>query len=196
MPPISGGVVGLGACGHALAPRASRPCGHGRSDRLDDVHVAGAAADVPRDRPAHVVVGRGRVLLDERDADEHHPRRAEPALQTVLLLERGLDRMQRTVALQPFDGGDRSAVGLHREHRARLHRRAVEQHGARAAARGVAADVRAGEPGDGCGCSRRGARGARRRACGGAVDGDGDFTIPPLLLPCACSRPRWRAPGA
>ena len=37
------------------------------------------------------------------------------------------------------------AVGLGGEHRARLHRLAVEQHGARAARRGVAADVGAGE---------------------------------------------------
>src|SRR5262249_44585334 len=37
------------------------------------------------------------------------------------------------------------SVGLHRQHRARLHRLAVEQDGADAAVGGVAADVRAGQ---------------------------------------------------
>ena len=49
------------------------------------------------------------------------------------------------VARQAFDRGDVGAVGLHREHGARLHRLAVDQHGARAADAGFAADVRAGQ---------------------------------------------------
>ena len=57
-----------------------------------------------------------RVLFEQRDCHEHHPRRAEAALQPVLLLERGLDRVHTVGAFQPFDGGDRAAVGLHREH--------------------------------------------------------------------------------
>ena len=89
------------------------------------------------------------VLGDECGPDEHHPRRAEAALEAVLLLERGLDRVQGAVALEAFDRRDLTAVGLHREHGARLHRLAVEQHRARAATRRVAADVRAGQPGAG-----------------------------------------------
>src|SRR5207237_8105878 len=45
----------------------------------------------------------------------------------------------------PVDGGDRRALGLHGEDGAGLHGFAVDQHGAGAAMRGVAADVRAGQ---------------------------------------------------
>src|SRR5216684_3180260 len=59
-------------------------------DRLDDVHIAGAAADVAADRPSDLLVRRIRVVLEQRGADEHHPGRAEPALQAVLLVEADL----------------------------------------------------------------------------------------------------------
>src|SRR3989304_4509572 len=93
MPRISSASVAI--CAPSALARGG--LGHdpaGGLDRLDDVHVAGAAADVPRDRPADVVVTRRRVLLEQRLADEHHPRGAEPALQAVLLLERRLDRVE------------------------------------------------------------------------------------------------------
>ena len=47
--------------------------------------------------------------------------------------------------LQPLDRADLAAIGLHGEGRTRLDRDAVQQDGAHAAARRVAADVRAGE---------------------------------------------------
>ena len=44
-------------------PSSARPRGRGGgADRLDDVHVAGAAAEVAGDRPADLVVGRVGVL--------------------------------------------------------------------------------------------------------------------------------------
>src|SRR5918996_5991163 len=103
------------------------PCPHlatGALDRLDDVHVAGAAAHVPGDRPADLLFRRIGVSLQQGRADEHHRRRAEAALKPVLLLERLLDGMKGAVARQALDGGDLPPVGLDREHRARLDRRA------------------------------------------------------------------------
>src|SRR6266540_2761180 len=55
--------------------------------RLDDVLVAGAAADVPRDGPADVLLRRVRVLLEQGRRHQQHRRGAEAALQAVLLLE-------------------------------------------------------------------------------------------------------------
>src|SRR5581483_8349212 len=78
------------------------------------------------------------------DRRHHHPGRAEPALQAVLLVEAVLDRVQLAVLLESLHGPQAAAVRLHREHGARLHRTAVEDDRARAAAGGVAADVRAG----------------------------------------------------
>ena len=46
---------------------------------------------------------------------------------------------------QALDREDVGTIGLHREHRAALHRLAVDMHGARPARRCVATDVCAGE---------------------------------------------------
>ena len=46
---------------------------------------------------------------------------------------------------QPFDGADRLALRLHREHQAGAHRLAVDDHRAGAADAVLAADVRAGQ---------------------------------------------------
>src|SRR5438309_10877843 len=115
-------------------------------DRLDDVHVAGAAAEVSRDRLAYLQLRRFRVRREEGDRGHHHSGRAEAALQPVLLMEAFLDRMELAILLEPLDSRDRSLIGLNREHRARLHRAAVHENGARAAVGRIAADVRAGHP--------------------------------------------------
>src|SRR5258708_6595720 len=62
---------------------------------LDDVDVAGAAAQVARDAPADLVLARVRVVLEQGDRAEHHAWRAEPALQAVLVDKGGLHRVQR-----------------------------------------------------------------------------------------------------
>src|SRR5215813_6321903 len=76
----------------------------GPQDRLDDVLVAGAAAEVARQRPAHLFLGRIRVGVQQCLGGHHHPGGAEPALQAVLLLEALLQRVQ-------FAGGGQA---LHR----------------------------------------------------------------------------------
>ena len=60
-----------------------------------DVLVAGAAAQVAFQAVADLLGrGIGRVL-QQFVGGEDHPRRAEPALQAVLVPERFLDRVQR-----------------------------------------------------------------------------------------------------
>src|SRR5256885_5147688 len=110
---------------------------------LHDIDVTGAAAEIPRNGLADLLLARVLVALEKRARGHQHARRAEAALQAMLLGEALLHRMELAALLQPLDRGDLGAVGLHGEHRARLHRVAVEDHGARAAVRGVAADVRA-----------------------------------------------------
>src|SRR5262249_43887979 len=115
------------------------------SHRLDDVVVAGAAADVALEPAANLGLGRLRVLAQEIDDAHHHAGRAEPALQPVRLLEGGLNGVQISAFRQPLDGCDLGAVGLDGEHVARFDRVAVEMHDAGAALAGIATDVRAGE---------------------------------------------------
>ena len=80
------------------------------------------------------------------DRAHHHARRAEAALQAVMVAKSLLHRMQAAVGGgNAFDGDDARALRLHREHVAALHRLAVHVDGAGAALGGVAADVRAGQ---------------------------------------------------
>src|SRR5689334_7444836 len=113
--------------------------------RLDDVLVAGAAAQVAGQRPAHVLLGRVEALVKERLGGQHHARRAEPALQPVLLPEALLQRVQLAGGGQALDGADLHSVGLYGQHRAGFDRAPVHQHGAGAAVGGVAAHVGPGQ---------------------------------------------------
>ena len=117
-----------------------------RDDGFDDVHVPGAAADVPLERDPDVVLRRVRIPLEESGRAHQHPRRAVAALQRVVLVERLLERGELTVGREALDGRDLRAVGLDREEHAALHRLAVEMHGAGAAVARVAADVSPGQP--------------------------------------------------
>ena len=83
--------------------------------------------------------------VQEPASHEHHPRRAEAALQAVLLHEALLHGVERAVLLEVLHGADGVAGGHGGEHRAALHRLALHQHGAGAAVGGVAPPVRAGE---------------------------------------------------
>src|SRR5579863_900492 len=85
----------------ALFGRAQR--GGGVLHRLDDVHVTGAAAEVAGDRLADLQLAGIGVALQQRVARDHHARRAETALQTVLLPEAVLDGMELAFLLEALD---------------------------------------------------------------------------------------------
>src|SRR6056300_1722495 len=89
-------------------------------DGLDDVLISRAAAQVARERPADLVLGRIGVFLEQCLRRHHHPRGAVAALETVLLLEALLDGVQLARAGETLDGFDRVAISLDREHRAAL----------------------------------------------------------------------------
>ena len=87
------------------------------------------------------------LMLQQRVRREQHAWRAVAALQAMLIPEALLQRVQLAAFREPLDREDLVAVGLCREHRARLHRPvAVHDDDAAAAARRVAADVGAGQP--------------------------------------------------
>src|SRR5438093_8574027 len=65
-----------------------------RSDRLDDVHVAGAAADVSLDGAPDLVLGRFGVRVEEVLRTHQHPGRAVAALERVVGAEGLLQRAQ------------------------------------------------------------------------------------------------------
>src|SRR5688572_21679796 len=114
-------------------------------NRVDDVLITRAAAQIAGDTFADLALRRRRVVVQQRHCRHDHSRRAEAALKPVLLPEALLQGMQLTLRGKPLDRGDRGAIGLDGEHRARLHAAAIDEHGARAALAGVAADVGARE---------------------------------------------------
>src|SRR3982075_2181682 len=87
---MGGAAVGspVGALGSALLGAGRRDglrrVVGGPADRLDDVGVARAAADLAGDRLADLGVGRVGVLVEQGARGEQHAGRAEPALQPVL----------------------------------------------------------------------------------------------------------------
>ena len=117
-------------------------------DGLEDAAVAGAAAQVAGDRLAHREVGRRRVAVEQVVHRHDEAGRAEPALHRAGLDERALHVGHRAafVGLQPFDGHDLGADGRRREHEARAHEHAVDEHRARAALALLAAGLRARQP--------------------------------------------------
>ena len=94
---------------------------------------------------ANLVIRRIRGPLQQVRRGHDHAGRAEPALESVLLPERGLEGVKLGAVGEPLDRLHVAAVRLYGKHRARLHGTAVDGDRARAALRGVAAHVRAGE---------------------------------------------------
>ena len=89
------------------APWPARP----GADRLDDVVVAGAAADIALELLAdRVLVEVVALAIDDVDRRHDHARRAEAALQAVMLAERLLHRMQLAALRQALDRRDIGAL--------------------------------------------------------------------------------------
>src|SRR5215213_7782552 len=89
-------------------------------DRLHDVDVARAAADVPLESVLDLVLGRVWVAVQERDSADDHARGAEATLKAVLLVEALLDRMKLVALRDALDRRDLGAGRLHGKNGARL----------------------------------------------------------------------------
>src|SRR5262249_28499890 len=87
-------------------------------DRFDNVDIPRAPAQIAGDGPADLLFGRGGIMLQERIAGHEHARGAEATLQTVLLPEPFLDRMQLPILLQAFHRQHIASIGLDSEERA------------------------------------------------------------------------------
>src|SRR5690242_3072753 len=101
---------GFGAAGASVSTRsgvATSVMAHllaGRGlDRVDDVPVARAAADVALEALADLLVARPRVRLEQRRRSDEHARRAVAALQRVVVAERLLQRRQLVAVGEALD---------------------------------------------------------------------------------------------
>src|SRR6266540_4212126 len=128
-----------------VSPLSRRHLLGGPLDGLDDVVVAGAAAEVALQPVTDLGLRGPRVALEELGGRHDHARRAEAALKPVLLPEAFLDGVELAVLGHPLDGLDLRPLALDGQERAGLHGLSVQVDGAGAALARVAAHVRAGE---------------------------------------------------
>src|ERR1700684_2330025 len=110
--------------------------------RLDDVMIAGAAADIALELLAqrHLIEVRS-MAFDDVDRGHDHAGSTVTALQSVIVTEGGLHRMQFVALCDALDGGDAGAVGLSHQYRAGFDGPSVDMNRAGAALAGIAADV-------------------------------------------------------
>ena len=101
-------------------------------DRVEDLHVAGAAAEVPVEQPRDLGPRKPLALVGDPLDAQHEARRAEAALQAGGRLE-GVGVEAALVVGDAFEGRDRAALDLFGAHGAGELRLAVEQHQAAAA---------------------------------------------------------------
>jgi hypothetical protein len=112
-----------------------------------DVLIAGAAADVAFQLVADgfFIQVTGAMAIDHVDRAHDHPWCTEAALQTVMLAESGLDRVQIVRTADAFQGDNLGAIGLSCQQRASLHSLAVHMNHTGSALRGVAAHMGSGQ---------------------------------------------------
>src|SRR6266545_2875474 len=107
--------------------------------RLDDLLVAGAAAEVAFDAVFDLCDARLGVVPEQLPDRHDHAAGAVPALHRVMTYERGLELGQLTVAGLALDRLHRPAVRLHGQDHAGVDGLPVQEHGACTALTGAAA---------------------------------------------------------
>src|SRR5437899_7579110 len=121
-----------------LAPHAGPRRGF---DRIDNGLITGAAAVIAGQMLAYPrPIGLG-FLLQQVLCGDKHSRRAKAALQSVAIAKGGLQVGDLAAVGQSFNGYDRCAVRLHRQHQAGTNDLAVHAHRARPANPMLATDM-------------------------------------------------------
>jgi hypothetical protein len=109
--------------------------------------VSGATTEVTIQAIPDFVFRRGGIPVQDLLGNHEHSRRAETALQAMLVPEGFLYPMELTARFrQAFDRHNIRPIRLDREHRATLYRAAIHLDGAGSAERCLAPDVRSGKP--------------------------------------------------
>src|SRR5580692_684331 len=107
--------------------------------RFDDLRIGAAAAQIARQVVTDLVVAWVGMRGQQLRRHQHESGRAKAALECTRLDEGFLHRVQRVAIGKALDGDELGAVGEHGEVETARHRRAVDQHGAAAAAQPLAA---------------------------------------------------------
>src|SRR5438270_38087 len=114
-------------------------------DRVEDFHVAGAAAEISGQALAYVRLSGFWRAFEEADGGEHHARRADAALRAAALDHRALHGVEALAVGDSLDRGDLRPLDLREGDEATVDKFAVHDDRARAALALAAALLRAGE---------------------------------------------------
>src|SRR5215472_10848550 len=85
-------------------------------DGGDDVRITGAAANVAGEAVANFAFGTGAPAPDQIARGDQHRRRAEPALQSVMLMKVAAQHCHHGIASEAFYGLNRARVAGDGEH--------------------------------------------------------------------------------
>src|ERR1041384_1630384 len=102
-------------------------------DRINDLHIAGASAQIARDCFFYLIARRISVLVQQRMRGDQHARRADTALRASTLEKRLLKRIEAAVTSETFDGKNCRAVHLANRYETGVDDFAVDDHRASAA---------------------------------------------------------------
>src|SRR5262245_8906573 len=119
--------------------------GRGVFHGVNDVLIAGAAAEIAFQSMTDLLFSRGRILPEQPACGHDHSGRAITTLEAMAFPEAFLQRVQLALLSKPFDGGDFSAVGLYSQNGAGFDGLAVHHRRAGAADGCLAADVSPGQ---------------------------------------------------
>src|SRR6185369_16084150 len=81
-------------------------------DGIDDLHVAGAPAQISCDRLFDFVARRMRIYIEQRSRSDQHAWRADAALCAATFEKSLLKRIEPPVSREAFDGQNSRAVHL------------------------------------------------------------------------------------
>lgn len=102
-------------------------------DSIDDLHVAGASAEIPCDRLFDIVARRIRINVEQRSRGDQHSGRADSALRAAAFQKSLLKRIEPPISREAFDGENSRAIDLTNRNEAGVDHFAVDYHRARAA---------------------------------------------------------------
>src|SRR5205807_5377266 len=99
----------------------------GALNRLDNMLIAGAAAEVPLNSVPDFFFAGIRISLEKLGGSHDHARGAIAALQSMVLPKALLHRMEFSIGGKAFNRSYLGAIGLHRQQRAGLHRLSIDE---------------------------------------------------------------------
>jgi hypothetical protein len=95
---------------------------------LNNLMISGAPAEVARDTNTDVLFTRGMCMIEEILGAHEHPRRAEPAVNSIVIKERFLQRREGLPLRKTFDGRDIPSFDLRCEDQTRIHGDSIQKH--------------------------------------------------------------------